>query len=213
MIVRLKGSHRKEDCFELYPEKRPKSWITPTKKKGKGRGNDRERSRSKSVEKGEKSKERRDPSPYPGRTNRVTNSDRFTDRDSAEESEKEKEDEREYLAALEKAEQIKEKIEKRKGTGSARRVRTDLFAENRREEEYRDLERDWTRGASSRDPRGSVRRTRHCRRITKYSPPSGEASCALSGRSLRREGRSNNSTMFNVQERIGSQRSIMELNW
>merc|ERR1711888_161686 len=43
------GSHRKEDCFELYPEKRPKSWITPTKKKGKGRGNDRERSRCKRV--------------------------------------------------------------------------------------------------------------------------------------------------------------------
>ena len=47
--------------------------------------------------------------------------------------------------------------------------------------------------------------------MTKYSPPSGEASCTLSGRSLWREGRSNNSTMFNVQERIGSQRSIMEL--
>ena len=53
-------------------------------------------------------KARREPSPYPGRTNRVTTDrDRFTDRDSAEESEKEKEDEREYLAALEKAEQIK----------------------------------------------------------------------------------------------------------
>ena len=66
------GSHRKEDCYELYPDKRPKSWNTPTKKKGKGRGTERERSRSKSVEKGEKSKERREPSPYPGRTNRVT---------------------------------------------------------------------------------------------------------------------------------------------
>ena len=75
------GSHRKEDCYELYPDKRPKSWITPTKKKGKGRGNDRERSRSKSGERGEKSKERREPSPHPGRTNRVTERDRFTDRD------------------------------------------------------------------------------------------------------------------------------------
>ena len=135
-----KKPHRKEDCYELHPEKKPKSWITPTKKKGKGRGNDRERSRSKSVEKGERPKDRRDPSPHP-RENRVTNSDRFTDKDSAEESEKEKEDEREYLEALEKAEQLKEKIEKRKGTGSARRVRTDLFEENKREEEFRDLER------------------------------------------------------------------------
>ena len=161
--------------------------MTPTKRKGKGRGNDRERSRSKSVEKGERPKDRRDHSPHTRGANRVTNSDRFTDKDSAEESEKEKEDEREYLEAVEKAEQLKEKIEKRKGTGSARRVRTDLFEENRREEEFRDLERDWTRGACSRDPRGSERTTRYCRRVTKYSPPSGEASCALSGRSLRRE--------------------------
>ena len=159
-----KKPHREEDCYELHPEKRPKSWITPPKKKGKGKGsdrerskgNDRERSRSKSVEKREKPKDRRAQSPYPprARADRVTNSDRFTERDSAEDSEKEKEDERELERALERAEKLKEKIDKRKGSGNARRVRSDLFDENRREGEFRDLERDWTRGESSRDPRG-----------------------------------------------------------
>ena len=99
------------------------------------------------MEKGEKSKERRDPSPYPGRAGRVTTDrDRFTDRDSAEESEKDKEYESEYLAALEKAEQIKEKFEKRKETRSARRVRTaDIFAEDRSEAQFNQLDRDWAR--------------------------------------------------------------------
>ena len=189
-----KKPHRKEDCYELHPEKRPKSWITPPKKKGKGRGsdrersrgNDRERSRSKSVEKREKPKDRRAQSPYPprARADRITNSDRFTDRDSAEESEKEKEDERELERALEKAEKLKEKIEKRKGSGNARRVRTELFEANKRESEFRDLERDWSR-ESSRDPRGRESRdwTRYCRRVTKSSdsPPTGEPSCILSG--------------------------------
>ena len=99
------------------------------------------------MEKREKPKDRRAQSPYPprARADRITNSDRFTDRDSAEESEKEKEDETELERALERAEKLKEKIEKRKGSGNARRVRTELFEENRRESEFRDLERDWSR--------------------------------------------------------------------
>ena len=48
--------------------------------------------------------------------------------------------EREYLAAVEKAEQIKEKFEKQKQTRSARRIRTgrtgaDIFAGNSSETE------------------------------------------------------------------------------
>ena len=105
--------------------------------------------------------------------------------------------EREYLSALEKAEQIKEKFEKRKETRSARRVRTaDIFAEDRSEAQFNQLERDWARGASSRGPSGRLRRIRQCRRVQKCSPPSGEAAFTIkSGRSLRREGRSNNSSI------------------
>ena len=40
-----KKPHREEDCYVLHPEKRPKSWVTPPKKKDKGRGRDRERSK------------------------------------------------------------------------------------------------------------------------------------------------------------------------
>ena len=114
------GSHFEQNCWELYPDKKPK-FNTPRKdRKGKGRG----RSRSKSLEKGEKSKEKRENSPYPGRAGRViTDRDRFTDRDS-DESEKDKEMEREYLDAVEKAKEIKEKYEKQKQTRSTRRIRT-----------------------------------------------------------------------------------------
>ena len=64
--------------------------------------------------------------------------------------EKEKQDERELERALEKAEKLKERIDKRKGSGNAKRVRLDLFNESRREDEFRDLEREWTRGESSK---------------------------------------------------------------
>ena len=72
------GSHLEQNCWELYPDKRPR-FDTPRKnRKGKGRG----RSRSKSEEKGEKDKkDKRGNSPYPERAGRVT-TDRFTDRDS-----------------------------------------------------------------------------------------------------------------------------------
>ena len=167
------GSHLEENCWELYPDKKPK-FNTPRKdRKGRGRG----RSRSKSEEKGEKDKkdkrDKRDNSPYPGRAGRVTTDrDRFTDRDS-DESEKDKEMEREYLAAVEKAEQIKEKFEKQKQTRSARRIRTgrtaaDIFADDSSEAQYNQLERDWARGSSpsTRGPSGRLRRVKKC------SPPS-----------------------------------------
>ena len=126
----------------------------------------------------------------------TTDRDRFTDRDS-DESEKDKEMEREYLAAVEKAEQIKEKFEKQKQTRSARRIRTgrtaaDIFADDSSEAQYNQLERDWTRGSSSstRGPSGRLRRVKTC------SPPSGEAAFTTkSGRSLPREGRSINSSV------------------
>ena len=111
------GSHLPQDCWELYPDKEPK--FTTPRKNRKGRG--WERSRSKSEEKGEKDKkdkkDKRENSPHSRRTSRVaTDRDRFTDRDSDESgnSEKDKEVEKEYLAAVEKAEQIKEKLDKQK---------------------------------------------------------------------------------------------------
>ena len=104
----MKGSHLKENCWTLYPDKRPK-FNTPRKeRRGKGRG----RSRSKSVEKEERRKGREN-SPYPARVGRVTNN-QLTDRDS-DESENEasvKELERDYLEAKEKAKATKEKYEK-----------------------------------------------------------------------------------------------------
>ena len=134
----------------LHPEKRPKSWGTPPKKKGKGRdrskGNDRDRSRSKSVERrGEKSKDKRPPSPYPPRAK--------ADRVTEESEDEEKRDERDLERALEKVEKLNEKIQKRKGSGNAKRVRSDLFQENRREGEFMELQREWTRGDNSRGPR------------------------------------------------------------
>ena len=47
--------------------------------------------------------------------------------------------------------------------------------------------------------------------MLKYSPPSRETSCILSGGSSRWEGRKNHSTLFNVKEKIGSERSSMKL--
>ena len=69
---------------------------------------------------------------------------------------------------LEKSEKIKERLDKRKGSAAARRVRSDLFDEGRRESEFMDLQREWTRGENSRDPRGRESRdwTRYCRRVT-----------------------------------------------
>ena len=103
----MKGSHLEENCWTLYPDKKPK-FNTPKKdRRGKGRG----RSRSKSVEKEEK--RGRENSPYPGRVGRVSN-DQLTDRD-LDESDKEasvKELERDYIEAKEKAKAIKEKYEK-----------------------------------------------------------------------------------------------------
>ena len=49
---KMYGSHLPQDCWELYPDKKPK--FTTPRKNRKGRG--RERSRSKSEEKGEKDK-------------------------------------------------------------------------------------------------------------------------------------------------------------
>ena len=70
------GSHLPQDCWELYPDKKPK--FTTPRKNRKGRG--RERSRSKSEGKGEKDKkdkkDERENSPHSRRTSRVA-----TDRD------------------------------------------------------------------------------------------------------------------------------------
>ena len=62
----MKGSHIEENCWTLYPDKKPK-FNTPKKdRRGKGRG----RSRSKSVEKEERRKGREN-SPHPTRVNTV----------------------------------------------------------------------------------------------------------------------------------------------
>ena len=105
---KMYGSHLKENCWTLYPDKRPKFNIPRKKRRGKERG----RSRSKSVEKEERRKGREN-SPYPARVGRVTNN-QLTDRD-LDESENEasvKELERDYLEAKEKANATKEKYEK-----------------------------------------------------------------------------------------------------
>ena len=72
------GSHLEEDCWKLYPDKKP-NFETPKKK----RGRERERTRSKSKEKKETKTQdkRRENSPYPPRVGRVTDK-QFTDRDS-----------------------------------------------------------------------------------------------------------------------------------
>ena len=134
----------------LHPEKKPKSWVTPPKKKDKGRGRDRERSKGTDRERSktrsgdrrvEKPKDRRPQSPYQPRekVDRVTKKDRRNERDSEDDSEQ---DEKELERLLEKSEKLKERLDRRKGSANTRRVRSDIFEEGRREGEFMDLQRE-----------------------------------------------------------------------
>ena len=189
--------HKEDDCFILHPEKRPKGWRTPPGKgNSKGRGRDRSkeqergRSRSKSGErKGEKSRGRF-PSPYPrAKADRVV-----------EESEDEvKTEEKELEKALEHVEKLNERIQRKKGSGTGmKRVRTGLFKDNRREEEFMELQRQWSRGESSRGSSERENRdvSRRCRRIrTGDVPPSGRTPGSSSLEASQQEGRTMNSTI------------------
>ena len=95
-----------------------------------------------------------------------------------------------------------------------KRVRTDLFQENRREEEFMELQRQWSRGENSKGSRERESRdfSRNCRRVktsdNNYSPPSGRTPCSSSMESSQREGRNKNSSII---EAVGSLRSTINL--
>ena len=118
-----------------------------------------------------------------------------------------KTDEKELEKALEHVEKINERIQRKKGSGTGmKRVRTDLFQDNRREEEFMELQRQWSRGENSRGSRERESRdfSRSCRRIKtsdNYSPPSGRTPYSSSMESSRREGRNKNSS---IKEAVGS---------
>ena len=109
----------------------------------------RSRSREKSSEK--EDRQTKTNSPYPeGRVGRVSRDD-FTDRDS-DDSDRDnvRELEKEFLAAKEKSKAIKDKLEKE--YKRTRRVRTGntggLFREERSQDQYAELEREFARGRS-----------------------------------------------------------------
>ena len=56
---------------------------------------------------------------------------------------------------VEKSEKLQERIDRKKGSTSTRRIRSELFGEGRTEGNYMELQRDWTRGENSRDSRPS----------------------------------------------------------
>ena len=184
-----KKPHKEDDCYILHPDKRPASWKTPPKKKDRGRErerskNDRDRSKTRSGDRrGEKPKDRRQPSPYHPRerVDRVTKKDRRNE--SEDDSEQERQDQKELDRLLEKSEKLKERLDKRKGSAATRRVRSDLFEEGRMESEFMDLQKEWTRGENSRDSRPSKESrdwTRSLRRVKSdktFSPPTRGISC------------------------------------
>ena len=210
----------------LLLEKKPKLWVTPPKKKDKRRGRDRERSKGTDRERSktrsgdrrvEKPKDRRPQSPYQPRekVDRVTKKDRRNERDSEDDSEQEKQDEKELERLLEKSDKLKERLDRRKGSANTRRVRSDLFEEGRREGEFMDLQREWTRGENSRDlrdPRGRESRdwTRYIRQVKSdtYSLPTRRTSGICPLESSWWEGRKTYST---IREEVGSRRSTVNL--
>ena len=191
------GSHLKENCWTLYPDKRPK-FNTPRKKR---RGKERGRSRTKSGEKEERRKGREN-SPHQTRVNRIT--DQLTDRDS-DESEKEasvKELEREYLEAKEKAKATKDKYEKQVRR-EIRRVRTgnagDIFTDEISEAQYNQMEREATRGPSRRQ-----RRVKRCSQSSeeKRSSTSRGAASTFQGQSPGLGGRTHDSSVKEKEDKV-----------
>ena len=107
------------------------------------------------------------------------------------------EDEKELARVLQQVDKLNERIQKKNGTGaSMKRVRSELFEENRREEEnYMEAQRQWSRNERENGQR-------MCRRIiTGDVPPSGGTPGNQSLVAPRREGRTVNSS---IQEAVGS---------
>ena len=115
---------------------------------------------------------------------------------------------------LEKLEKLKERLDKRKGSAATRRVRSDLFDEGRRESEFMDLQKEWTRGENSRDSRTSresrdwSRSLRRVKSDNTYSPPTRGTSGICPLESSWWEGRKTYST---IREAVGSRRSTINL--
>ena len=184
--------HKEEDCYTLHPEKIPKHWSKSPGKGNKSRGRDRSRdqqrgkNRSKSGERtGEKEKPRdRGQSPRE-MTGRVV---------------EEGDDERE----LQQVEKLNDRIQKKNGTGAnMKRVRNELFEENRREEEnYMEDQRNWSRN----ERENGQRRLR--RIVTGTVPPSGGTPVNQHLVAPQLEGRTINSS---IQEAVGSYRTKISL--
>ena len=218
-----KKPHKEDDCYILHPDKRPASWKTPPKKKEGGRGRERERSRTdrdrsktrSGDRRGEKPKDRRQPSPYQPRerVDRVTKKDRRNE--SEDDSEQERQDQKELDRLLEKSEKLQERLNKKKGSAATRRVRSELFEEGRDESAFMELQREWTRGENSRDSRPSKESrdwSRSVRRVKSdktFSPPTRGTSGICPLESSWSEGRKTYST---VREAVGSRRSTINLN-
>ena len=132
--------HKEEECYTLHPEKIPKHWGKSPSKTNKSRGRDRSKdqqrgknNKSKSGERvGEKDKPRdRGQSPRET-TGRVV---------------EEGDDDRELARLL-------QQIEKLQTGNNIKRVRKELFEDNRREEEnYMEDQRNWLRNERDNVPR------------------------------------------------------------
>ena len=98
--------------------------------------------------------------------------------------------------------------EKKETGNSLKRVHTDLFEDSRREEEnYMEVQRQWSRGEGSKNERENG--PRRCRRIrTGDVPPSGGTPGNQSLVASQREGRTMNTT---IQEAVGSYRTKISL--
>ena len=137
--------------------------------------------------------------------------DRIQRRDRRSVSEDDSDQERKELGR--QIDKLKEKVEKK--SSRTNRVRTDIFGEGSLEDNYMDLQREWTRN-NARPSKESRDRNRQVRRVKRdaCSPPTRRAPGVRPQESFGWEGHNNNSfirKIRHVKEAVGSKRSKIDL--